>query len=154
MKLSWMAFILMLVWQPAMASELYRWVDSNGKVHYGDVVPNDVQQVEEKKLTSSTTSVSGDEALSFEMRRAKQRFPVTLYVTENCIEPCQQARDFLSQRHIPFTEKQLQTQAEFDEFKQQSGSDAVPSLQVGQSWLKGYLATTWQDQLDAAGYPK
>lgn len=146
--------VLLLAAVPALAGDLYRWVDSAGNVHYGDVPPGDAQQLQEKKFAAPATPPTGDAALPFEVRRAKQRFPVTLYVQDSCKEPCQQARDFLNQRHIPFTEKNLTTEEEVNAFKQQSGGDAIPTLSVGRNWLKGFLARSWQDELDAAGYPK
>lgn len=150
------AFIIMLLlaMQPALAGDLYRWVDSTGHVHYGEAPPNDARQLQEKTFGTPASAVTGDDALSFEMRRAKQRFPVTLYVADNCKEPCQQARDFLNKRHIPFSEKRLTTQDEIDAFKRESGGDITPTLSVGSEWLKGFLARNWQDELDAAGYPK
>ena len=154
MKLLLTTVMMLLALQSAAAGDLYRWVDQSGKVHYGDVPANDAQQLQERKFDRPATPLSEDEALPYEVRRAKQRFPVTLYVTENCAEACQQARDFLTQQHIPFAEKKLLTQDEFNAFKQQSGSDAVPALSVGSNWLKGFLASEWRAQLDAAGYPK
>lgn len=154
MKLLLTTVMMLLALQSAVAGELYRWVDQSGKVHYGDVPANDAQQLQERKFDKPATPLSGDEALSYQVRRAKQRFPVTLYVTENCKEPCQQARDFLKQQHIPFAEKKLATQQEFDAFRQQSGGDSVPALSVGSNWLKGFLASAWRSELDAAGYPK
>lgn len=146
--------VLLLVLQPALADELYRWVDDSGKVHYGDVPPGDAQQLQEKKFDAPASAVTGDAALPFEVRRASQRFPVTLYVEDSCKAPCQQARDFLHQRHIPFAEKRLVTKEEIDAFKQQSGGDVLPTISVGSDWLKGFLEKSWQDELDAAGYPK
>ena len=154
MKSVLITLLVLATLQSAAAGELYRWVDKNGNVHYGDVPANDAQQLEEKKFGAPASAVTGDEALPFEVRRAKQRFPVTLYVEASCKEPCQQARDFLNQHHIPFTEKQLITKEEVDEFKQKSGSDVMPTLSVGNNWLKGFLANAWQNELDAAGYPE
>jgi len=136
----------------AQAGEMYRWVDKSGKVHYGDTRAPDAAEVEKKKF--STAPATGDEELSFDTRRAKQNFPVTLYVTDNCADPCKQSRDLLSQRGIPFTEKNLATQEEIEAFKRVSGADAVPVLSVGRSWLKGFQAEKWQNELDGAGYPK
>lgn len=136
----------------AQAGETYRWVDKSGKVHYGDTRAPDAAEVEKKKF--STAPATGDEELSFDTRRAKQNFPVTLYVTDNCADPCKQSRDLLSQRGIPFTEKNLATQKEIDAFKQMSGADSVPGLSVGRNWLKGFQAEKWHNELDAAGYPK
>ena len=120
----------------AQAGELYRWVDKSGKVHYGDTRAPDAAEVEKKKF--STAPETGDEELSFDTRRARQHFPVTLYVTDNCADPCKQSRDLLSQRGIPFTEKKLATQEEIEAFKRASGADAVPVLSVGRNWLKGF----------------
>ena len=136
---------------PVHAEELYRWVDSQGKVHYGDVRPADATDVERKKISSEAVQ---NEDLSYETRRAQQHFPVTLYVTQSCGEYCNQARSMLNKRGIPFSEKTLATQEEFDAFKALSGSDSVPVLVVGKSFLKGYLEPQWNSELDVAGYPK
>ncbi|HMC13373.1 MAG TPA: glutaredoxin family protein [Gallionellaceae bacterium] len=145
---------LLLVLQAGQASELYRWVDNNGKVHYGDTPEVDAEKL--KFSIPDTDAASGvDETnLPYEVRLARKNFPVTLYVSEKCGEPCKQARDFLDKRHVPFAETELKTQEEFDDFKQKSGSDSVPVLSVGRNWLKGFQAGQWQDELDAAGYPK
>jgi len=151
MKFVLIAMLALATLQPAAAGELYRWVDKDGGVHYGEVPADDAEHVQEKKFDAPASAV---EALPYETHRAMQRYPVTLYVQDKCTDLCQQARDFLKQRHIPFTEKKLVTQKEFDAFRQQSGSDVIPTLAVGNSWLKGFLATAWQNELDAAGYPK
>jgi glutaredoxin len=134
------------------AGELYRWVDKSGKVHYGDAPATEAVQVERKKFYSPATQ--GGEDLSYETRRAQQNFPVTLYTASNCIESCQQARNFLNKRGIPFTEKTLLTKEEIDDFKQQSGSDQSPTLAVGKTYLIGFQAEAWGSELDIASYPE
>lgn len=135
----------------AQAGEMYRWVDKSGKVHYSDTRAPDATEVEKKKLGTPET---GDAGLSFDTRRAKQHFPVTLYVTDTCADPCKQSRNLLSQRGIPFNEKNLATQEEIEAFKKMSGADSVPVLSVGRNWLKGFQAEKWHNELDAAGYPR
>ena len=135
----------------AQADELYRWVDAQGKVHYGDVPPADAAQVTTIKSPAAAAPV---EDLPYETRRAQQNFPVTLYAADNCAEACNQARELLKKRGIPFSEKRLQTQEEIDAFKALSGSDSTPTLAVGKTFLKGFLSTQWHDELDIAGYPK
>ena len=133
------------------AGELFRWVDAQGKVHYGDVPPPDAAQIETKKFPDTAAS---DEYLPYEARRAQQNFPVTLYVADSCTEYCNQARSLLSKRGIPFSEKKLVTQQDIDAFKALSGFDSVPALGVGKTFLKGFLAEQWHSELDIAGYPK
>ena len=133
------------------AGELYRWVDTLGKVHYGDVIPLDANQIEEKKFSGS---IATDEYLPYETRRARQNFPVTLYVAENCSEYCKLARDLLNKRGIPYSEKMLATREEFDAFRALSGSDSVPTLSIGKTFFKGFQAEQWNSEFDIAGYPK
>ncbi|MDO8292170.1 MAG: hypothetical protein Q7T29_04830, partial [Gallionella sp.] len=52
----------------------------------------------------SPAAVAPAEDLPYETRRAQQNFPVTLYVAENCTEYCDQARELLIKRGIPFSE--------------------------------------------------
>lgn len=133
------------------AGEWYRWVDSSGKVHYGDTVPLGAIRVETRKL--SDVAAPG-ESLPYETRLARQNFPVTLYVADNCGEPCNQARSLLTKRGIPFSEKLLRTKQEVEEFKKLSGMDTAPALSVGRAFLRGFQAEQWHDELNIAGYPK
>lgn len=135
----------------AQAGELYRWVDSSGIVHYSDMPPPKTEQAETKRFSSAGGS---DEGLPYETLRAKQNFPVTLYVGPGCGETCDRARSLLSKRGIPFSEKSLKTKEEIEAFKQLSGSDGIPVLAVGKTYLSGFLADRWQSELDIAGYPK
>lgn len=135
----------------AQAGTLYRWVDAQGKVHYGDAPPADAAQVESRKLSDSAAPGGN---LSYEARRAQQNFPVVLYVGDNCGEYCDQARSLLNKRGIPYSEKLLRTREEIDAFKALSGSDSTPTLAVGRTFLKGFQAAQWQSELDIAGYPK
>lgn len=136
---------------PVMAGELYRWVDSAGRVYYGDMPPPNASEVEVRKLSDG---VMPSEYLPYETRRAQQNFPVTLYVGSGCGETCNQARSLLSKRGIPFAEKTLRTKDEIDAFKRLTGSEFVPTLAVGTNFLKGFLESQWHSELDVAGYPK
>lgn len=150
-RLLW-AGLLVLACGSVLADEWYRWVDESGKVHYGDSPAPGAAGVE--KIKSVSTPADSDAGLPYETRRAKQNFPVTLYVTENCGDACQQARDFLRKRGVPFAEKTLKTDEDFIAFKKVSGSDGAPTLAVGKAWLKGFQARQWGDELDVAGYPQ
>ena len=98
--------------------------------------------------------VAPNQDLTYEARLAQQNFPVTLYVADNCVDACNKARSFLNKRGIPFSEKPLKTLEEFDAFKKLSGSDSLPTLSVGKNFLKGFLDSQWNSELDIAGYPK
>ncbi len=136
----------------AQADGMYRWVDKSGKVYYGDAPAADATKVDKMKFGAVQTVAVDD--LPYLTRRAKQSFPVTLYVAENCGDSCKQAREFLTKRGIPFTENNVRTKEELETFKQLSGSAGVPTLAVGKTWFKGFQAEQWGGGLDTAGYPQ
>jgi hypothetical protein len=152
-----MRFIVMLLavlatMQAVQAEDLFRWVDKAGKLNYGDSPPADASEVERLKFSGNATQ---DADLPYETRRAQENFPVTLYVGNDCGDPCAQGSALLSKRGIPYSEKLLQTREDLDAFKRLSGiSGAVPVLQVGKDFLKGFSASQWNGELDIAGYPK
>jgi hypothetical protein len=148
-------FVLLLAClaiMPVQAGELYRWLDKDGKVTYGDTPPMDAINVQNIK---SSANSSQDDGLPYETRIAQQNFPVTLYVGSDCGGPCDQARSLLNKRGIPFTEKVLRTRKDIEAFKQLSGMEAfAPVLQVGKDFIKGFLESQWNSELDIAGYAK
>lgn len=136
----------------AHADTLYRWVDSEGRVHYGERPEQDAVEITKKKFTAPT--VTDDDLLPYESRLARQNFPVTLYVGNGCGEACAQAIAFLNKRGIPFAERFLLSQKEVEDFKAMSGKRGIPTLAVGKTFLEGFEAVQWGSELDIAGYPK
>jgi hypothetical protein len=138
----------------AQAQSTYRWVDQDGKVHYGDrpPPPKAAREVQEKKFAAP----AADKQLPYALRQAAETYPVSLYVTPDCTTACKEGRDYLNKRGIPFSEKVLATNEEIAALRQQLGGGdvAVPLLKVGEKTSKGYLETTWANLLDAAGYPQ
>jgi len=80
--------------------------------------------------------------------------PVTLYASA-CGIPCDQARQLLTQRGVPFSGKDPQASPEAQaELKKLTGRLSVPVLVVGSERIDGFEAGQWQAALDRAGYPK
>ena len=152
MKLYFILAAMLLATAGSAQADTFRWVDKSGKVHYGDVPAEEAAQVEQKKF--GVAPEAEDANLPYATRLARQNFPVTLYVFTDCGTPCQQGRDFLKMRGIPFTEKNLVTQEDMDAFKRKSGIETAPALGVGKDWLKGFEAGQWNSELDIAGYPQ
>ncbi len=144
--------LLALTLNCAQADTLYRWIDKDGKVYYGDRPADDAVKAEQKRFAAPSSA--GDDDLSYGIRKAKQDFPVTLYVTPSCGEYCVRARALLNKRGIPFVEKNLVTQEEVDAFKKLTGGDRAPTLMVGKTPLNGFEEGQWNSELDIAGYPK
>ncbi len=148
-KLFLMMSLLMLA--NVQAGELYRSIDKDGKVHYSDTPLEGSEDFEQLKLPKEPVPT---ESLPYETQRAMQNFPVTLYVYPACGTFCQQARDFLNKRGIPFAEKSLVKKEDIDAFRNESGDNKYPTLAIGKTWLKGFQEEPWNNELDFAGYPK
>lgn len=137
----------------AQSASLYRWVDIDGKVHYTDhpPPPSAARKVEEKSIG---TPPADDGPLPYASRLAAKNFPVTLY-NSGCGEACTKAREHLTQRGVPFNEKDAGTTEVQAELKKLIGALEVPVLAVGTvTRLKGYESGAWNAALDEAGYPK
>ena len=137
------------------ATNVYRWVDKEGKVHFSDVPPppGDVKDVSEKPMGGAAVE---DSNVPYATRIAQRRHPVTLYTASDCGAPCDRGRDLLSSRGVPFTEKNaVASNADLEALRKLTGgSGEVPFLLVGETKIKGYDEDTWNSALDGAGYPR
>jgi hypothetical protein len=132
----------------------YRWVDpSTGGTVISDMPPPPGARNVSRYTTTGSTA--DERPLPYAVRQASEKFPVVLYTDGRCAEYCQEARDLLKLRGIPFTEKILGTEEEFAELTRLLGREAAfPSVSVGRhQYLRGFDATSWNSLLDAAGYP-
>lgn len=150
MRTGWVVLLAGLL---ACASALaqYRWVDPAGQTSYGDNPPpgaRDLRRVDSRSTDNAATSA----ALPFELRRAMEQYPVTLYTSDGC-PPCDNARAFLRQRGVPFAERVAEGAEDGAELKRQTGHEKVPVLALGRQMEPGFEPQTWSRALDAARYP-
>jgi len=151
MKLRILICALLFSAGASLAGNLYRWVDSDGTVHYSDQQPPpSAKDIQEIKLGASVIEGSP----SYELQQAVKNFPVTLYATD-CGAGCNKARQLLSKRGVPYSEKNPNQQPESAEaLKNIAGELVVPVLVVGNSQtLKGFEENAWNNALNVAGYP-
>ena len=136
----------------ASAQVTYRWIDpATG----GTVISDQQPPPGAKQITKREGEDSSEQQLPYATRQAAAKFPVTLYTTASCVEVCKQGRDLLNGRGIPFSEKMLNSQEEFDALgKQLGGETSLPSIIVGRQNFKGFEPGAWTNLLDLAGYPK
>jgi glutaredoxin len=136
----------------ASAQHLYRWTDEQGRVHITDTPPpSSARNVQKKKPAAA----GAEEAQQpFEVKQATRDFPVILYTSPNCKEPCAAARALLNKRGVPFKEVQVSDEPSNEELKRVSGGNDVPTLVVGRSVHRGYEPGAYEALLDSARYPK
>ncbi len=150
MKLRIFIYALLFSAGAGLAGNYYRWVDSDGTVHYSDQPPPpSVKKVEEKKLGTSVIEGSPTYAL----QQAVKNFPITLFAND-CGAGCTRARELLNKRGVPFTEKNPMQPENADELKKIIGDLVVPVLVLGNTQpLRGFDESSWNNALNVAGYP-
>lgn len=133
---------------------LYKWTDKDGKIQYTEFPPpKDARNVSEKSMRGG--GPSSEEQIPYATRVATQKNPVTLYVSNQCGDYCDQGRALLSKRGVPYAQKNAQSdQAAQDELMKFAGSLSVPFLRVGESNVHGFDESAWNSALDRAGYAR
>lgn len=150
-KRRWSFILLSLSATVVAAGQMYRWVDERGVVQYSDQPPP--PKARKAETIKPRANVIEADKEGYALRRARENNPVVLFVTD-CGEPCDLARDFLTQRKIPYSRKNPQNVPEDAvELKQLAGALEVPVLKVGGKHAKGYDPAAWEALLSAAGYP-
>ena len=152
--LRWAPLLALLAAGPVLAQ--YKVVGPDGKITYTDRPPTS----SEGKATplnargASANVAAADANLPIELRQAAARYPVTLYAITGACELCNAARQFLRQRGIPYSEKQILSPEDTEALEKLSGGRDIPTLSIGGQTLRGLAAETWASYLDAAGYPR
>ena len=134
------ACLLLLVLTSSLShAQLYKWVDDEGNMHYGDSPP---ENVELKKITGEITSIpavsvepSGlDSGQTTAAGAAKK---VVMYSTSWC-GYCRQAARYFRQKKIPFTEYDIEKSAKgARDYKRLKGR-GVPVILIGKKRMNGF----------------
>ena len=135
----------------AHAQTVYRIVGTDGRVTFSDKPPVAADKVTATDRTGRPLDLSGT-ALPYELRQIVNRYPVTLYTSNNCV-PCTSGRALLSGRGVPFTERTVTTAEDAESLTRISGENSLPFLTIGGQKIKGFSESEWVQFLDAAGYP-
>lgn len=133
------------------AHALYKIVGPDGKVTYADRPPAEGANARPVD-TAPRAATPGAAALPTGLREPATKFPVTLYTSQDC-SPCEDARRFLRQRGVPYSERLVTTNAEGELLNRTTGGAELPAVTIGSQAIRGFAADDWRDYLDAAGYP-
>lgn len=139
---------------PAQAQGVYRIVGADGRVTFSDRPP--ISNAKESAAGNAGAAPSASTPplaqLPYELRQTATRYPVTLYAAKEC-QPCDEARNYLQGRGVPFSERTVETNADLDALKKLSGQENLPFATIGSQHLKGFGEENWAQYLKAAGYP-
>lgn len=134
-------------------SNVYRWTDKDGKVHFSDSPPpDDAKDAVQRRLGGGGPD---DTSLPYATQDAARRNPVSIFTSTDCGDPCAQGKELLEKRGVPYQERNPQDSvADKEELNKLAGGLYVPTLAVGSKPLKGFDEGQWNSALDAAGYPR
>jgi len=134
----------------AFAQSAFKWVDAQGRTHYGDRPPP-TGAVELSVARANAAESSS--ALPGELGRVARSYPVVLYVTDDC-NPCALGRRMLVDRGVPYVEKKVSALEDVEAFKRLGFAEVgFPAISVGRERSTGFDNQAWSRLLDAAGYP-
>lgn len=145
------SLLLVLACAGAQAQGVYRIVGPDGKVTFSDRPPADANAQPARVGAEAPSATNGE--LPFALRQVASRFPVTLYTGADCA-PCTAARNLLTSRGVPFTERTVTSNEDIAALQRLSGASSLPFGTIGSQQLAGFSETEWAQYLDAAGYPK
>lgn len=135
----------------AQVQQVYRYVDSDGRVVYSDKPPPaNAKDAQAKRIGGNTIETSD---LSYATQQAQERYPVTLY-TFACGVVCDTAQGLLNKRGVPHTVIDVSQGDGAERLKRLTGGLDAPALQVGEQHSLGFNESKWQNLLNDAGYPK
>jgi len=145
--------LMTLACASVQAQGVYRIVGPDGKVTFSDRPPADANANAQPARTANEAPAIANGALPYELRQVATRFPVTLYTGNDC-PPCTSARNLLTSRGVPFTERTVSSNEDIAAFQRLSGGTGLPFGTIGGQQLAGFSEGEWVQYLDAAGYPK
>lgn len=143
------AALLLLLTASAAHAQMYKWKDDKGVTHFTDTPPP--ASAKKAEMKSYNTGGSGVQ-LPAELAEIARARPVVLYTSATCA-PCDQARQLLLTRGIPYREKTVNTDDDHDALRKAGSNGELPLLLVGRARQVGFEAATWDSALTDAGYP-
>lgn len=135
MKLILPFFLLMMTISTG-ASEIYRWVDDQGKVHFSDQAPEE-HQSESLQLKINTYESVTYESLNIPLPKSTRAKKVIMYSAVWC-GVCAKAKRYFEHKGIPYTDYDIETSEQGKRgFKQLNGK-GVPIILVGNQRMNGF----------------
>ncbi|MEH3087989.1 MAG: DUF4124 domain-containing protein [Xylophilus ampelinus] len=140
---------------PAVAQQVYRSVDAQGRPVFSDRdLGRDARDTGIAATATGTGAAGRDALLPYELRQTAQRYPVVFYSSADCGAPCSAARQLLSERGVPYVERTVGTAEDIRALQRISGGSSLPFATIGRQSLTGFSSAEWNQYLDAAQYPR
>lgn len=145
------AGIALLLCAGGASAQMYKWVDAKGVTHFGDRPPP-ASKTKPREVKARADADDNSAPLPYAVAEAARNSPVTLYTMTGC-DSCDQGRQLLRQRGVPFVEKTVSSNEDLAKLKEVNNDASLPLLVVGQRKVVGFQAAGWGEALNDAAYP-
>ena len=133
-----------LLASPVSGAQLYKWVDDQGNVHYGDSPPENANLKEITGEVSSFTSVTVEPFKFDPTNITNASKSVIMYSTSWC-GYCKKAARHFRKNNIPFKEYDIEKSAKgAREYKKLNGR-GVPVILIGKRRMNGFSAQAFDN---------
>ncbi|MCP4982492.1 MAG: glutaredoxin family protein [Gammaproteobacteria bacterium] len=136
--------LVLLVISPLSHGQLFKWVDEQGNIHYGDSPPENANL---KRITGKVSSFSSVSVEPFifdpdNITKRKKSTSVIMYSTSWC-GYCKKAALHFKKKGIPFTEYDIEKDEKAArEYKKLNGR-GVPVILIGSQRMNGFSAASF-----------
>jgi glutaredoxin len=144
MRSTLLTVLALLLALPA-AGQVYKWIDSNGKAHYGDSPPGDVKN---ERLRIDVRSHEGPAQVTDWAAILRRGAPptarshaVTMYSTSWCVH-CKRARNYFNAHAIRYNEIDVEATPQGKRQFAELGGGGVPLILVGDKAMRGFDEAT------------
>lgn len=130
-------------------AEIFRWLDANGNIQFGDRPPpsSGAKRVEVEVNSYESVSVAPFEAFKSDAAKSRDH-KVVMYSTTWC-GICKQARRYLSLRKIPFQEYDVENTRKGKQDYAKLKGRGVPILLLGDQRMNGFSEGRFQRLYEA-----
>ena len=123
------------------SSEIYKWVDDNGNIHFTDTPPKNTQTEEVKLKINTYTSVE----ITPLVERLGKKGKVVMYIASWC-RICKQAKDHFVKNNIPHVTYDVEkSRIGRLDYKLLRGK-SVPIIILGKKRINGFSAARFDAQ--------
>ena len=137
-------FILfMFLFSTSVCSEIYKWTDENGKLHFTDKPTNriNVETVELSRINTFKGVVV--ETSTSKIKKSHKKKSVVMYSTDWC-GVCKRAKAYFKANHIAYRDYDIdKNKRAYKKYKQLKGR-GVPLILVGGKKMHGFSVAGFQ----------
>jgi len=116
------------------AAEIYKWVDSSGRVHFGD---SPAEEISAEKVSVEVNSFTNVTYENIEFYKGPVVNRVTMYSTSWC-GYCKKARNYFNKKNISYVEYDIEKDQRAKHEYDLLGGKGVPVILVGKKKMNGF----------------